>query len=214
MAPFDVHFPPFVPKASTFRRGTPPGPPGSAPAYPRCPHEGCDPARRSLHLFTLRLFTPHLFTPHLFTPRLFTHDVMVDHCRVRASGARVLITSSHVFLDSELTLDSQTSMIDVRTQRKRRQEKNRARYTRHSRTTKRRRWRASKCQPRARPSPMPRLATVPRGGARPRGGAQSAARAAVGAGILGSLPGGGDAALDSILMDPQEQINPRRLKSR
>ena len=58
MAPFDVHFPPFVPKASTFRRGTPPGPPGSAPAYPRCPHEGCDPARRSLHLFTLRLFTP------------------------------------------------------------------------------------------------------------------------------------------------------------
>ena len=82
MAPFDVHFPPFVPKASTFRRGTPAGPPGSAPAYPRCPHEGCDPARRSLHLFTLRLFTPHLFTPHLFTPRLFTHDVMVDHCRV------------------------------------------------------------------------------------------------------------------------------------
>jgi hypothetical protein len=58
MAPFDVHFPPFVPKASTFRRGTPAGSPGSAPgAYPRCPHEGCDPAWRSLHLFTPGLFT-------------------------------------------------------------------------------------------------------------------------------------------------------------
>ena len=40
MAPFDVHVPPFVPKASTFRRGTPAGPPVSAPAYPRCPPRG------------------------------------------------------------------------------------------------------------------------------------------------------------------------------
>ena len=37
---FDVDFPPFDPKASTFRRGTPAGPPGSAPAYPRLPSRG------------------------------------------------------------------------------------------------------------------------------------------------------------------------------
>ena len=54
---FDVDFPLFDPKASTFRRGTPAEPPGSAPAYPGYLHEGCDPARRSLHLFTPGLFT-------------------------------------------------------------------------------------------------------------------------------------------------------------
>ena len=68
---FDGDFPPFDPKASTFRRGPPPGPP-EVPPEGRPPHEIEYPSLFTLHLFTPHLFTPRLFTPHIFTPRLFT----------------------------------------------------------------------------------------------------------------------------------------------
>ena len=66
---FDVDFPPFDPKASTFRRGTPAGP-------PEVPPEGCGSSARlqprSSPLHTSSLHTSPLHTSRLHTSSLHT----------------------------------------------------------------------------------------------------------------------------------------------
>ena len=77
----ETDFPPFVPKASTFRPGTPVGPPGSVQAHPKCPqpHE-----RRGLRgwpspeIASSRVHTSYLHTSFFHTSSIHTSSIHRD----------------------------------------------------------------------------------------------------------------------------------------